>query len=125
MEPDQSGGVGAVEVAVEQPVPTFVHGACAGIALAAIGALCWLAMWLAPLRDAYRDMGGRAPFVVHPAWSWGAPAAGLVALVVLVVRRPRSLVPDAAVAVALVLAVAATWHFAYAPLNDLASDIQG
>lgn len=126
MEPGDSGGVGAVEVAVEQPVPTFVHGACAGIALAVIAAHCWLAVTLAPLRDAYRDMGASAlPLVLQPAWMWGVPAAGLVALAMLVIRRPRSLVPYVCLAAVLVVTAIATWHFAYAPLWKLSDNISG
>jgi len=126
MEPNDSGGVGAVEVAVEQPMPTFVHGACTGVALAAIAAHCWLAVMLSPLRDAYRELGsGGVPFVVRPLWLWGVPAVGLIAFGVLVIRRPRSLVPYACVALVLVATAIATWHFAYAPLTELSGDISG
>jgi hypothetical protein len=126
MEPGDSGGVAAVEVAVDPPVPTFVHGACAGIAFAAIAAHCWLAITLAPLRDAYRDMGSASPpLVLQPTWMWGVPAAGLVALAVLVIRRPRSLVPYGCAAAVLVATAIATWHFAYAPLWEMSGNISG
>lgn len=126
MEPGDSGGVGAVEIAVEQSMPTFVHGACAGVALALIAAHCWLAVTLAPLRDAYRDMGtGTLPLVLRPAWMWGVPAAGLVALAVLVIRRPRTVVPYACVAAVLLATAIATWHFAYAPLWEMSGNISG
>ena len=126
MEPGDSGGVGAVEVAVEQPMPTFVHGACAGIALAMIAAHCWLAVTLAPLRGAYRDMGtGGLPFVLRPVWMWGLPTLGFVGFAALVIRRPRSLVPYACLAAVLVATAIATWHFAYAPLGELSDNIQG
>ena len=130
MEPGESGREGAVEIAdqraIGQPAPTFSHGACAGIALAALAAHCWLAVTLAPLRDAYRDMGaGGLPFVLRPAGMWGVPAVGLVALALLVLRRPRSLVPYACMALALVATAIATWHFAYAPLWELSGTISG
>ena len=130
MEPGDSGGVGAVEIvddrAIARPTPTFAHGACAGIALAAVAAHCWLAVTLAPLRDAYRDMGtSMLPIVLRPSWMWGVPAAGLVALALLVIRRPRSLVPYACVAAVLVATAIATWHFAYAPLWELSGNISG
>lgn len=130
MEPGDSAGVGAVEVAddrvVGRPMPTFVHGACAGVAFAAVAAHCWLAVTLAPLRDAYRDMGSsRLPLVLYPAWMWGVPAAGLVALVMLVIRRPRGLVAYACVGAVLVATAIATWHFAYAPLWELSGNISG
>jgi hypothetical protein len=135
MEPDESGaGAPAVEVATERPLPSFVHGALVGIAMAAVLAHVWLAVQLGPVREAYRgwgafrpeSLGGPTyPLVLHPGWLWGVPAAGLVALIALVVRRPRSLVAYGALAVLLVVTAIATWHLASAPFNELASNIQG
>jgi len=131
MQPDDSGaGAPAVEVAVEQRMPTFVHGALAGVSAAAVLAHVWLAVQLAPLLDMYKDMGSAdmpglraAAFVLRPRWLWGVPAAGLVALVILLVRRPRSLVGYIALAAALLAAAVATWHFAHAPIYELAGNI--
>jgi len=129
MDPgDSAEGVAAVEVVQEvaaaRPLPTFFHGALAGLTFAAAIAQVWLAVQLAPLRDAYKDMGTHAlPFVLHPVWLRGAPAVGLVVAAVLVIVRPRSLVPYAIAALVLSLAAIATWHFAYAPLWELAGNI--
>ncbi|HSN29708.1 MAG TPA: hypothetical protein VLT45_25650 [Kofleriaceae bacterium] len=115
---------GAVEVVVARAPATFVHGAFAGIALASIAAHVWLAMMLAPLRDAYRDMGSTGiPFVLAGWWRWGVPLAGVAGVAALVARRPRSVVPYAALALALVAAAIATWRIAYAPLDSLAGNI--
>ncbi|MBV8762554.1 MAG: hypothetical protein JO257_35040 [Deltaproteobacteria bacterium] len=122
-EHDDAPSAGAVEVVVARTPATFVHGALAGIALAATAAHVWLAVMLAPLRDAYRDMGGGVPFVLAGWWRWGVPVAGALALAVLFVRRPRSLVPYAVLAVLLISAAIATWRIAYAPLDSLASNI--
>jgi hypothetical protein len=132
MEPDESGaGAPAVEVAVERPLPSFVHGALAGVSAAAVLAHVWLAVQLAPLLGMYKEMGTAdmpglraAAFVLRPRWLWGVPAAGLVALVVLVVRRPRSLMGYIALAAALLATAVATWHFAHAPISELAGNIQ-
>jgi hypothetical protein len=134
MQPDESGaGAPAVEVAVERALPSFVHGALLGVAVAAVLAQVWLAVQLAPLRDAYRgwgafrpeSLGGPTyPFVLHAAWLWGVPAAGAAAVIALVVTRPRHLVLYGLLAVVLIVAAIATWHFAYAPINELAGNIQ-
>ncbi len=129
LEPgDSAEGVAAVEVAAETAprlAPTFLHGAFAGIAVAAVVAQVWLAIQLAPLRDAYKDMGsGALPIVLRPWWLWGAPGAGAAVVAALMVLRPRQLASYALVAAALVLVAIATWHFAYAPLWQLADDIK-
>jgi hypothetical protein len=121
---DEAPAAGAVEVVVERAPATFVHGAFAGIALAAVAAHVWLAVMLAPLRDAYRDMGSaRIPFVLAGWWRWGVPLAGFVGIAALVARRPRSIVPYACLALALAAATIATWRIAYAPLDTLAGNI--
>ncbi len=122
-EHDHAPVAGAVEVVVARTPATFVHGAFAGIALASIAAHVWLAVMLAPLRDAYRDMGGAVPFVLAGWWRWGVPFAGVAGVATLVVRRPRSLVPYAALALVLVALTIATWRIAYAPLDSLAGNI--
>lgn len=122
---DDAPTAGAVEVVVERTPATFVHGACAGIALASIAAQLWLAVMLAPLSDAYRDMGGGVPFVLASWWRWGMPAAGIAGVAAVIARRPRSLVVYAALALALVAAAIATWHLAYAPLYSLSGNISG
>jgi hypothetical protein len=132
MQPEESGaGAAAVEVAMERPVTSFVHGALAGVSAAAVLAHVWLAIQLAPVLDMYKQMGSAdvpglraAVFVLRPAWLWGVPAVGLVALVGLLVRRPRTLIPYAVLAVLLIAAAIGTWHFAYAPMNELAANIQ-
>lgn len=127
--PSESGhhapSAGAVEVVAERAPATFVHGACAGIALASIAAQVWLAVMLAPLRDAYRDMGGGVPFVLATWWRWGMPVLGVVGVAALIARRPRSLVGYAALAVMMVAAAIATWRIAYAPLYSLSGNISG
>ena len=136
MRPDESGaGAPAVEVATEhaigRPLPSFIHGALAGMSAAAVLAHVWLAIQLAPALDAYKAMGTAnmpglraAVFVLRARWLWGVPAVGLVALVAMLVRRPRSLLPYAVLAVLLIATAIATWHFAYAPMTALADNIQ-
>jgi len=128
MDPqDSAPSVSAVEVAAAsapRSLPTFFHGALAGLSAAAAVAQVWLAVQLAPLRDAYKDMGSAAlPFVLKPVWLYSAPIAGMLAAALLIVVRPRALGPYAAVAVASIAAALATWHFAYAPLWELAGNI--
>ena len=128
MEPGESApSVGPVEVAHERAPgasPTFVHGAFAGVAVAAVVAQAWLAVQLEPLRGAYRDMGTAAlPFALKSWWLYGVPAAGVAVVAGLVVLRPRQLAVYAASAVILVGAALATWHFAYAPLWELAGNL--
>jgi hypothetical protein len=123
---DDAPAAGAVEVVPfgKRPPATFVHGAFAGVAVAALAAHLWLSMMLAPLRDAYRDMGAASvPFVLAGWWRWGVPLAGAAGIAALVARRPRSIVPYACVAVVLVAATIATWRIAYAPLDTLAGNI--
>jgi hypothetical protein len=136
MQPDESGaGAPAVEVAPEdaigRPLPSFVHGALAGVSAAAILAHVWLAVQLAPLLDMYKEMGAgdmpglrEAAFVLRARWLWGVPAVGLVALVGLLVRRTRGLAGYAVLAVLLIATAIATWHFANAPMTALAGSIQ-
>jgi hypothetical protein len=130
MEPDESGaGAAAVEIAVERAMPSFVHGALAGMSAAAVLAHVWLAVQLAPLLDMYKEMGSlpssirAAAFVLRARWRWGVPAVGAVALIALLVRRPRSLTWYIALAVALLATAMATWHFAHAPITELAGNI--
>ena len=132
MQPDESGaGAPAVEVATERPVPSFVHGALAGVSAAAVLAHVWLAIELAPVLGMYRDLGSgdmpglrAAVFVLRAPWRWGVPAVGLVALVGLLVRRPRSLVLYGVLAVLLIATAIGTWHFAYAPMRAFVGNIQ-
>jgi hypothetical protein len=126
---DSAQGAAAVEVAVEQPVPSFVHGALAGVSAAAVLAHVWLAIQLAPLSDMYKEMGTLPPsiraaaFVLRASWRWGVPAVGAVALAVLLARRPRALAWYIALAAALLVTAVATWHFAHAPIYELAGTI--
>jgi hypothetical protein len=129
MEPgDSAQGVAAVEVAHERPprsAPTFFHGACAGIAVAAVVAQVWLAVQLAPLRGAFKDFGeAMLPFTLRSWWLYGVPGAGAVIVAALVALRPRSVFVYALAAALLVGAAIATWHYAYAPLWQLADDIK-
>jgi hypothetical protein len=129
MDPaDSAPSVGAVEVAHERAPaasPTFFHGALAGVAVAAVIAQAWLAVQLEPLRGAYKEMGTAAlPFALKSWWLYGAPAAGVALVAALVAVRPRQLAAYALAAALLVGAAIATWHFAYAPLWELAGNIQ-
>lgn len=129
MEPgDSAPSVGPVEVALERApaaAPTFFHGAFAGIAVAAVVAQAWLAVQLEPLRGAYKDFGTAAlPFTLRTWWLYGVPAAGVTAVAALLVVRPRQAAAYALLAGVLVVAAIATWHFAYAPLYELAGNIK-
>lgn len=135
LEPGDSGaGAAAVEVvpdaALARPLPTFVHGALAGLSAAAVLAHVWLAVELAPLLGMYRDLAARpegmraAAFVLQPRWLWGVPAAGAVALAVLLVRRPRRVVWYVALAAVLFATAIGTWHLARAPIDAVADTIR-
>jgi hypothetical protein len=125
---DSTQGVAAVEVAHERAprqAPAFFHGAFTGVALAAVVAQVWLAVQLEPLRGAYKDMAAAAlPFVLKSWWLWGAPVAGAVAVVGLMAVRPRTVAAYVVAAAVLVGVAIATWHLAYAPLWDVAGNIQ-
>jgi len=124
---DSAQGVAAVEVAHERaarPAPTFFHGAFAGVAIAAVVAQVWLVVQLSPLRGAYKDFGTAAlPFALETWWLYGVPAAGVATVAGLVVARPRQAAVYAVAAVVLIGLAIATWHFAYAPLWSLATNI--
>jgi hypothetical protein len=57
-------------------------------------------------------------------WQLGVPVIGLVAVALLVIRRPRSLLPYIAVAVLCTLAAASTYWFPTAPIGELAGNIR-
>jgi hypothetical protein len=62
--------------------------------------------------------------VLSPSWRWAVPAAGAALLALVVRRRPRIAAPYALLALALVTAMLVTWHFAQAPMYELADKIK-
>ena len=118
----------AVEVATERAPTSFFDGVVTGVAAAAVLVQLFLAWELASFREMYKDLGGQLPaatrLVLTSAWRWGVPAAGLVAIVVLVVRRPRAAWPYLVVALVIVAATFATWWLARMPVYELAGAIR-
>jgi hypothetical protein len=105
----------------------FWHGALAGFAAAAAIAQLWFANHADVYRRVYEDVGpGVArPFAISVWWVWGAPAVQALALVALVVRRPRRIWWYAAPAVVASGCIALTWWLTVAPLRELAGELRG
>jgi hypothetical protein len=108
--------------------PSFLHGVFAGFAGFIVLVQLLLAAELADLAGMYRDFGN-APLplltrvTLHPAWLWGAPLLGGVAVAALLVKRPRALAAYVTVALVLAVAAVATYYFPRAPLFALAGNI--
>ncbi len=108
--------------------PSFWHGVFAGFAgFIALGHLAYSAT-LGDLRGLYRDFGGVSVptltrLTIHPAWIWGAPLAGLAAVVALLVARPRSLALYVVVAAVVSLVAGASYWYPQAPIYELAGNI--
>jgi hypothetical protein len=107
----------------------FARGIGTGIALSAVLAHLWLAIELSHLADMYKDF--QAPHLpaltrltITPLWRWSVPAVGLVAVMSLVVVRPRAMWIYALAAAVLVGTVMGTWYFSQAPIFELAGEIK-
>jgi hypothetical protein len=107
----------------------FRHGVLAGIAASMAAVHVWFAATLGAYRGMYRDMGSEAlPFatrlVLSTAWLWSVPLVAAGVLAWLVVRRPRTIVPYAALVLALAATLGFTWYFATAPIREIAGNIR-
>jgi len=118
----------AVEVAIDRPPTSFAHGVVTGIAAAAVLVQVFLAWELASFREMYKDFGGTLPaatkIVLTSGWRLGVPVVSAIAIVALIVRRPRIAWPYLAAALVIVAATLATWWLARAPLYELAGNIR-
>ena len=111
-----------------QSGPTFKHGVFAGFAGFIVLVQLSFALEYSDFAAMYRDIGNvHLPLLtrvtIHPAWMWGAPLVGVAAVATLLIKRPRSLVPYVAVAVAVLLAAAASYYYPRAPIYALAGNI--
>lgn len=106
----------------------FWHGVFAGFAgFVVLGHLAYSST-LGDLRGLYRDFGGVSVPVltritIQPAWIWGAPLAGLAAVVALLAVRPRSYALYVVTAVVVVIVAAASYWYPQAPIRELAGSI--
>lgn len=108
--------------------PRFWHGVFAGFAGFVVLVQLTFAAELGDLAGMYRDFGSvELPLLtritIHPAWLWGAPLAGAAAVTALLVKRPRSLALYIAVALAILVAAAASYYYPRAPIYALAGNI--
>lgn len=62
--------------------------------------------------------------VLSMPWRCGVPPLGFALLALVIFKRPRAAWPYATLAIALLLAVGAAWHFGQAPLFTFADDIK-
>jgi hypothetical protein len=131
MDPTESSELAAAAVEVVHGVASsrFVHGVAVGVAASAVLAHLWLAVVLADAAKMYRDFADFAMppltrLVTATPWLWGVPAVGAVVVAWLVARRARSLVGYVVVAALLVATLVGTWHFAQAPIAELADNIR-
>lgn len=108
----------------------FVHGVFGGYAAFVVLAQLVLGAGFPDMRAMYKDL---APDValplltritIHPAWVWGTPVLGILTIIGLLARRPRSLVPYIVAAVVLSGIALLTWWYPRAPIYALAGNIR-
>lgn len=113
---------------VPKPDDAFLRGALTGVAGSAVVVQGWLGTQLEPMQRLYAEFGADVPaltaLAISTPWRVAAPLVGLVAVVVLAVRRPRGALAYAVVAASVVLILVGTWRFAQAPLTERADLIQ-
>ena len=113
----------------ERPSPGFIHGVFAGFAGVLVLVQLALASAFPDMRGLYRDISPdlHLPLLtritIHPAWIWGTPALGAIAVAWLLVARPRSMVGYVLVAVALAAVAFVTYWFPRAPIFELSGNI--
>jgi hypothetical protein len=113
----------------EDPPGSFGHGIAVGFATCALLVHIALVGLSSNWSAMYRDFGNvtlppMTRLAISTPWQLGVPVIGLLAIAVLVVRRPRSLAPYLAVAVLCTLAAACTYWFPTAPITELAGNIR-
>ncbi len=107
---------------------SFADGIGTGIAVLAIAAACWIATRAADFMHMYRDMGSQklpplTRIVLTQPWIYAAPIALVAGLIGMYLWRPRGGMILLAVAA---IVVDAIWYLgAYAPIWQLAGNIQG
>lgn len=110
------------------PDDAFLRGALTGVAGSAVLVQGWLGTQLEPMQKMYAEFSADVPALTAVAistpWLVAVPILGLLAVVVLCVRRPRGALAYALVAASVVLLVVGTWRFAQAPLTERANLIQ-
>lgn len=110
------------------PDDSFLRGALTGVAASAVLIQGWLGTQLGPMREMYALFGADIPALtslsISTPWLVAVPIVGLIAVVLLAVRRPRGALAYALVATTLVLLVVGTWRFAQAPIRERADLIQ-
>jgi hypothetical protein len=113
----------------EDPPGSFGHGLAVGFAICALLVHIALVGLAGNLAGMYRDLGNATlpfmtRFTLSVPWQLGVPVVGTGAIAVLIVRRPRSLVPYVAVAALCAVAVVCTYWFPMAPISELAGNIK-
>jgi hypothetical protein len=108
--------------------PGFWQGVLAGFCGFIVLVQFAFASQLGDLASMYRELGKvELPLLtritIHPAWMWGTPLLGLVALAFLLVKRPRSYTLYIIVSVVLVVIGAVTYWYPRAPIYALAGNI--
>ncbi|MBS1118078.1 MAG: hypothetical protein H6Q90_306 [Deltaproteobacteria bacterium] len=118
----------AVEVASDRPQSELARGFALGTAATAAFAHVLLLWNTDGVLNAYRELTAELPvttrITLSKAWMWGVPSACALAIGLLVTTRPRAGVAYIVVAVGFVAALLATWHFPFAPLQDLADNLR-
>ncbi len=114
---------------IADPPGSFGHGIAIGVAAVSVLVHIALVGLTGNWEKLYRDFGeARLPLVtkitISMPWQLGVPVLGVLAIGVLVVRRPRSLVPYVAVAIVFALVAVATYWCPMLPISQLA-EIKG
>jgi hypothetical protein len=116
-------------VADEDPPGSFGHGIAVGFATCALLVHVALVGMTGSLSGMYRDLGNArlhamTRLTLSTPWQLGVPVIGLLAIALLVVRRPRGLVLYVGVAALCTLAAASTYWFPTLPMHELAGTIR-
>jgi hypothetical protein len=106
----------------------FAQGIAVGMAISAVIVhIAYVALGV-DWTNLYRDLGGPLPLMtrvtISAPWQLGVPVVGAILIGALVVRRPRSFAPYAAVTAVLLVAAACTYWFPSMPLTMLTNAIK-
>jgi len=113
----------------DDPPGSFGHGIAVGGAIVALLMHIALVGLAGNWEKLYRDFGeARLPLVtkitISLPWQLGVPVIGVLVIGVLVMRRPRSLIPYVAAAIVFALAAVATYWLPMLPITQLAGQIK-
>jgi len=108
---------------------SFRQGVLVGVGASLVGVYAWVLGQMSSLLDMYKDFGGASLprgtiYVLTSRWLWAVPIVGAGVVGWLIAKRPRSIVPYAAVVIAFSAALIATRYFAYLPITELAGNIR-